>query len=280
MAQRGTPLQVGVAVTTAISYGAMCMVTTDSHLLDALPDGRLQSWLRRVRAACDASPRLSAVRALSASLVALWAQSVRIHNVSIVDIFWALSFLVSSIACTTHQKAARAFNGRKALVLALTTAWASRLSSYLWWRNHVSAHGIGAGGSHEDFRYQNFRRYWDKRGLSYWWFSLLQVFGLQGVLSFIVSAPIMAAATNEQPQHFTALDVAGCASWGVGYLFEAAGDLELTAFMSDSRNKGKMLQRGLWAHTRHPNYFGNAMMWWGLWLIACATKGGWKSCYG
>lgn len=273
-------MQVGVAVTAAFSYGAICMVSSDSNLLELIPEGRLRSLLAKIRERCDASPTLSAIRALSAALLALWAQSVRMKNVSIVDIFWGLSFLVSTVAYTTHQQASRAFHGRKALVLALTSAWASRLSSYLWWRNHMSPHGIGAHGSHEDFRYQNFRRYWDSRGLSYWWFSLLQVFGLQGVLSLIVSAPLKAATTNEQPQHFTSLDLAGFASWVVGYVFEAAGDMELTAFVSDSRNKGKMLQRGLWAYTRHPNYFGNATMWWGIWLISCATKGGWKSFYG
>merc|ERR1712203_258429 len=122
------------------------------------------------------------------------------------------------------------------------------MGTYLWWRNHVSVHGIGEGGSMEDFRYQTFRRFWDKKGFSYWWFSLIQVFGLQGVLSTGVSAPLQAICTGEQPQHFTGWDVAGAIAWVIGYVFERAGDLELVAFKSNPQNKGQMLSRGLWAH--------------------------------
>ncbi|CAK0848625.1 unnamed protein product, partial [Prorocentrum cordatum] len=172
----------------------------------------------RYRSACRSSPRLSAFRALSSSMVLLWAHSVKIHNVSIVDIFWACSFVISNCAYASHGAAQKAYAGRKALVLALTTAWASRLSTYLWWRNHVSAVGVGAGGSHEDFRYQKFRAFWDRNGLSYWWFSLLHVFTLQGALSFTVGAPLLAASTREQPQHWTLWDAAGFGAWVCGYI--------------------------------------------------------------
>lgn len=279
--KQGTSQQINIARVLALGVAAISAASANDKAIEALPQGTaLRRALERYREACRASPRLSAVRALSSTLTLLWAHSVKIHNVSIVDIYWALSFVISGVAYASHEAAAKAFSGRKALVLALTTAWAGRLSTYLWWRNHVSEHGIGAGGHLEDFRYQRFRAYWDKQGLSYWWFSLFQVFGLQGLLSFTVSAPLHAAATREQPQHFTLLDFAGAASFAIGYVFEHAGDLELTAFKSNPANKGSTLARGLWSHTRHPNYFGNACMWWGLYLIACATKGGWKSFYG
>eukprot|EP00927_Polykrikos_kofoidii_P077243 TRINITY_DN74202_c0_g1_i1.p1 TRINITY_DN74202_c0_g1~~TRINITY_DN74202_c0_g1_i1.p1 ORF type:complete len:334 (+),score=32.58 TRINITY_DN74202_c0_g1_i1:86-1087(+) len=277
---RGTPSQVFVA--TSVALGCVIFSATSAHpaLLDAIPFGPVQKSLAKCRDVCDRSAWWSGVRSLSTALVLLWAQSVRIHNVSIVDIFWAVSFVIQSVTFAGHRTAEKAFGARKALVTSLTAAWASRLSTYLWWRNHVSAYGIGAGGSHEDFRYQAFRRAFDKKGLKYWWFSLFQVFGLQGVLSLAVGGPLLSASTNEQPLHFTGWDFAGTVAWVVGYMFEYAGDLDLVAFKSDPSNRGKVLSRGLWAHTRHPNYFGNSLMWWGLWLIACATKGGWKSIYG
>merc|ERR1712187_82469 len=131
-------------------------------------DSTLRRFLEKFRDACHASPRLSGVRALTTAMVFLWAQSVRIHNVSIVDIFWSISFVVNAAAYSSHKAAENAFGGRKALMHGLAIAWGARLSTYLWWRNHVSAHGIGAGGSEEDFRYQTFRRFWDKKGFSYW----------------------------------------------------------------------------------------------------------------
>lgn len=281
MAKSGTQQQIAVASTAALAYAAFSTASANDSILEAIPKNSvLRRMLERFRDACRASPRLAGVRALSTAMVFLWAHSVRIHNVSIVDIFWSISFVINAAAYSSHQAAEKAFSGRKVLVNALAMAWGTRLSTYLWWRNHVSAHGIGGGGSEEDFRYQTFRRFWDKKGLSYWWFSLLQVFTLQGVFSTTVSAPLHAAATNEQPQYFTGWDAAGTCAWIIGYVFEHAGDLELVAFKSNPQNKGQMLNRGLWSHTRHPNYFGNAMMWWGMYLIACATKGGWKSAYG
>lgn len=278
---RGTSRQIAIASVAAAGYLACSVASGSEGVLEKLPEGSsLRKVLERYRDACRRSPRLSVFRSLSSAMVMLWAHSVRIHNVSIVDIMWGLTFAINSATYSCHREADKAFAGRKVLVTAMTTAWAARLSTFLWWRNHVSAHGIGAGASDEDFRYQVFRKYWDKKGFSYWWFSLIQVFGLQAGLSFLVSAPLGAAATREQPQHFTAWDAAGAAAFGVGYVFEHAADLEMTAFKSNPANKGQIILRGFWGYTRHPNYFGNAVMWWGIYLVACATQGGWKSIYG
>lgn len=281
MSKQASSRQIVISSSVALCYALFSIASSRKDVLDILPEGsKLRRAIESYRDACSRSPSLSAVRALSTALTLLWAQSVRLHNVSIIDIFWSISFVVSSIAYNAHGQAAKAFSGRKVLVTALTGAWATRLSTYLWWRNHMSAHGVGVGDSIEDFRYQKFRAFWDRKGLSYWWFSLIQVFGLQGLFSLVVSAPLQAAVTRPQPQHFTSLDFLGILSWMIGYVFEHAGDLTLTAFKSNPAFKGTVLQEGLWAYTRHPNYFGNAMMWWGIWLIACATEGGWRSFYG
>jgi steroid 5-alpha reductase family enzyme len=218
-----------------------------------LPEGSLRQLLEAVHEKCKNSPRVDCARALSIAMTIVWRQSVVLKNVSIVDILWGLTFVLSAQAYGSHEKAAVAYPGRKSLILAMTTAWGARLSTFLYWRNHISAKGIGVGTNPEDYRYQVFRRFWDSKGLSYWWFSLIQVFGLQGVLSFIVGQPLLAAQTEEQPQHYTLLDAAGAAVFAIGYYFEHCGDLELTAFKSNPLNKGKVLATGLWAFTRHPN---------------------------
>lgn len=206
----------------------------------------------------------------------VWRHSVAIKNASIVDILWGLTFLVQAVSYGSHEEAAKnSFPGRRSLIIAMTSTYAMRLSTFLYWRNHVSPIGVGiVGGSAEDYRYQKFRRFWDSKGLAYWWFSLVQVFSLQGALSFIVGQPLRAAQTEEQPQEYTWLDAAGAAVFVAGFFFEHTADLELVAFRANPANKGQVLRSGLWAHTRHPNYFGNAAMWWGIWLVACNARGG------
>lgn len=279
---QGTPTQTLVARLVAAGVMGGSLASSFDSLADQLPENSsVRKFLHQIRDACARSPTLSAVRVLSASLVILWSQSVKLHNVSIVDIFWSLSFVLQALTYANHKEADKnGFSGRRMLVNSLTMAWGTRLASYLYWRNHISAHGVGAGGSLEDFRYQAFRRAYDKKGLPYWWFSLIQVFALQGALSLTVGAPLRAACTYPQPQHFTGFDLVGTALWCVGYYFEAIGDMELSAFKANPANQGKMITSGLWGHTRHPNYFGNSCMWWGIYIIACAAQGGWQSLYG
>jgi steroid 5-alpha reductase family enzyme len=100
--------------------------------------------------------------------------------------------------------------------------------------------------------------------------SLLTVFGLQGVLMWLVSMPTQVAQLSGMPDGLNVLDYIGAAVWTVGFLFEAIGDFKLARFKSDPANSGKVMDRGLWKYTRHPNYFGNAVLWWGLFLIALA----------
>jgi steroid 5-alpha reductase family enzyme len=138
-----------------------------------------------------------------------------------------------------------------------------RLSLYILWRNW---------GKPEDFRYQKWRQ---EAGGRWWWQSFFQVFLLQGLLLWIISTPLLAAQTSLTPERLTFLDILGVALWAIGFFFEAAGDLQLARFKANAANKGKVMDRGVWRYTRHPNYFGDAAQWWGYFLIATAAGGWW-----
>jgi steroid 5-alpha reductase family enzyme len=183
----------------------------------------------------------------------LWVISVIIKNASIVDPFWGLGFVV---AAGFYFLKTGSPEPRKIILLTLVTIWGLRLSSYLFWRN------IGKG---EDFRYGQFRKnYGEKR---YWWISYFQVFLLQGILMWLVSAPLLGAQFYDQNEGIGVLDIIGIFLWVTGIIFEAGGDFQLAAFKTNPLNKGKVLDKGLWKYTRHPNYFGDSAVWWGYGII-------------
>jgi steroid 5-alpha reductase family enzyme len=194
-----------------------------------------------------------------AYMVAVWLLSLVARNASIVDIFWGLGFV---LLAAVYFVATDGFIGRKALITTLVAVWGLRLSLYILWRNW---------GKGEDYRYRKWRQ---EAGEKFWWTSLFQVFLLQGALLWLISAPILAAQFNDDPDHFSALDLLGALIWGVGFFFEAVGDWQLARFKSDPANKGKVMRSGLWAYTRHPNYFGDATLWWGYYVIAAGTASG------
>jgi steroid 5-alpha reductase family enzyme len=143
----------------------------------------------------------------------------------------------------------------------MVSIWGLRLSAYLAWRNK---------GKGEDFRYREFRKkYGEDR---YWWISFFQTFLLQGLLMWMISAPLLGAQYSGSDKPLGILDYLGVIFWLTGVLFEAGGDFQLLKFRSDSENKGKVLNTGLWKYTRHPNYFGDAAVWWGYGLI-CLSAG-------
>ena len=194
-------------------------------------------------------------------MTALWIYSVRLTNVSIVDSFWGAGFVLQTwvyFALTPDG-----FSLRKFILCLLVTIWGLRLSLHIYRRNH---------GKPEDFRYQEFRR---RYGAKYWWFSFFQVFLLQGVLMFIIGTPLLLAQISPIPNTLTLLDVIGVIVWIIGFYFESVGDAQLARFKSNPGNKGKLLNIGLWAYTRHPNYFGDAAQWWGYYLIALSAGGWW-----
>lgn len=187
-----------------------------------------------------------------------WAISFAKDDVSIVDSVWSLMFLIVALA---YLAAAEVTGPRALLVLGLVAAWALRLSIYITWRNH---------GKAEDYRYQQIRAN-NEPGFRYKSFYI--VFGLQGLLAWIIAVPLAVAITGTAP--LGPLDLAGAAIWLVGFLFESIGDWQLARFKRDAANQGKVLDTGLWAYTRHPNYFGDFAVWWGFYLIALSAGGSW-----
>jgi len=188
----------------------------------------------------------------------LWIVSVIIKNVSIVDLFWGFGFVVSS---AVYYLLSDGNSSRKILLMVLVTVWGLRLSMYLTWRN---------SGKGEDFRYREFRqKYGENR---YWWISFFQTFLLQGILMWLISAPLLGAQFYGNERSLGITDYAGIIFWTIGIIFEAGGDFQLASFKANPANKGKVLDKGFWRYTRHPNYFGDSAVWWGYGLL-CLSAG-------
>lgn len=191
----------------------------------------------------------------------LWLFSLALKNSSIVDIFWGTGFVIVSWAAFLLTP--DGFPDRKWLLVVLVTLWGLRLSSYILVRNW---------GKSEDFRYQAWRK---EAGPAWWWRSFFKVFLLQGMILWIVAAPLLAAQINARPGQLTWLDYLAIPVWLVGFFFETAGDWQLARFKANPANRGKVLQTGVWRFSRHPNYFGDATQWWAYYLIALAASGWW-----
>jgi steroid 5-alpha reductase family enzyme len=200
---------------------------------------------------------LEGLAALLVFGVAGWLLSLPLRNVSIVDSLWSLMFLLAAVVYAAGVE----LQDRGRLALVLTAIWALRLAIHITWRNR--GHG-------EDRRYQAIRAN-NEPGFA--WKSLYIVFGLQAGLAWVISLPLLASITSRAP--LNALDAAGVALWLVGLVFEAGGDAQLARFKSDPANAGRVMDRGLWRYTRHPNYFGDFCIWWGLYLVAVAGGGWW-----
>ena len=198
-------------------------------------------------------------------VTALWAVSVAVRDTSIVDIFWGSGFVVVAWVGLALADGSR---DRRLLLAALVTVWGLRLTIYLARRN------LGKG---EDRRYAAMhRRHGDRWPLR----SLVVVFWLQGALMWVVSLPVQVGMTDPTPPGLGVLDWAGTALWAVGLTFEAVGDQQLARFKADPASLGKVMDRGLWRYTRHPNYFGDFCVWWGIWLVALATGSAWWTVVG
>ncbi len=196
----------------------------------------------------------------------LWLLSLALKDSSIVDPFWGTGFVVANwvyFALTPDG-----YPGRKWLISILVTVWGLRLSIYLLRRNW---------GKGEDYRYQEMRQ---KAGDRWWWQSYFQVFVLQGILLWIISAPLLAANYAATPARLTLLDYLAVVVWAIGFFFEAVGDLQMARFKADPANEGQVLDEGVWRYTRHPNYFGDATQWWAYYLVAAASSGGFWTIFG
>lgn len=193
-------------------------------------------------------------------MLAGWLFSLPRRNVNIVDSLWGLGFV---LAAWLTFLSGDGFAWRGFLVCVLVSAWGIRLAVHLGLRNL---------GKPEDRRYAKMR---DKRGEQFAVVSLYLVFGLQAVLLWLVSLVAQRAVLGGTPE-LTALDVLGVLLWSVGFTFEAVADAQLACFKADPANKGRVMDQGLWGYSRHPNYFGEMLVWWGIWLIAAASGGWWS----
>ena len=200
----------------------------------------------------------------AAAFTALWLVSLLLRDASIVDIFWGSGFILVGAYYAMTVSGAPSLRGL--LVLGLVTVWALRLALHIGFRN------AGAG---EDFRYRKWR---EEAGASFWWISLLKVFLLQAVVLWIVSSPLLLAQLGGW-DGVSMLDVLGIALWVFGFLFETVADWQLQRFKKDPASSGQVMRSGLWSVSRHPNYFGEAVLWWGLALLA-VPSGGWLSFVG
>ena len=189
----------------------------------------------------------------------LWLVSLWKADVSIVDGFWSLMILFAGLVFLWQATQ----NGpRTLLILVLAILWAVRLSAHIFWRNW---------GEGEDRRYQEIRK---NNQPHFELKSLYLIFVFQALLAWLVSLPLLAAFTGGAPVSW--LDYVGIALWVNGMVFEAVGDLQLARFKQKPENKGKVMDRGLWRFTRHPNYFGEFCIWWGFFLIALSAGGWWS----
>lgn len=204
----------------------------------------------------------STLAAILGLFFVLWVASLVARDASIVDAAWGVAFLVIA---SSASAATEGYEPRVRLVLALTAIWGLRLSFHILTRN------LGTG---EDYRYRAMRRSWGPR---FPLVSLFTVFGLQAVIAWIVSLPLQFAIAAVFPTELTWLDALGVVVWTFGFLFEAVADFQLLRFKADRRNAGRVMDRGLWRYSRHPNYFGDAVVWWGFFLFAAATDAWWTA---
>ena len=192
-------------------------------------------------------------------LTVVWVASLIRKDASLVDPFWSLAFITLG---TTYRFASdTAYGARPAIVLGLLFVWGVRLSAYLFWRN---------AGKGEDYRYQAMRK---RQGPSFPLKSLFTVFWLQAILAWVVSLPLLAAVDGTDPLGF--FDYVGVVFFMVGIFFETAGDFQLARFKANPANAGKVMDKGVWRYTRHPNYFGDFMVWWGFYFFAWGAGGWW-----
>ena len=187
----------------------------------------------------------------------LWAVSLRQQNCSIADVAWGPGILLIGLIYyfTSNGRTLRAH-----LTLALLAIWAIRLAAHLYFRMRLQG---------EDFRYVKWRDDYD-----HWWLvSYVKIFLLQAVVGWIISLPIYFAVVSVAPASLTILDYLGVLLFVAGMVFEGLGDEQLRRFRANRANRGKVLDTGLWRYTRHPNYFGEALLWWGFGVIGVATGG-------
>lgn len=175
----------------------------------------------------------------------------------VADIGWGIGFIVVCVYLYIVQP----FSAISTLIYALVSLWGLRLSTHI---------ALRSKGKTEDFRYRTWREQW---GNTFLIRSYLQVYLLQGFFMFLISLPILFASLAP-PQYISVYTVLGSLMWFIGFAFETIGDYQLSVFIKQKKNKTDIMQTGLWRYTRHPNYFGEVLLWWGIFVITLPLQNG------
>lgn len=203
-------------------------------------------------------PAATGLGVVVVAAVLVWLVSLRLRDASIVDPLWAPGFLlVGAVYVAVSGPTVRGV-----LMLTAVALWAARLWWHLFRRNRAEG---------EDRRYARWRK---EHGPAWWWVSLFKVFLLQALILWGVSAPLLGIAVGRT--RLGAWDALGFAVFLAGWLTEAVADAQLRAFRRDPASRGQVMDGGLWRYSRHPNYFGNAVLWWGLYLVAVGAGAAWS----
>lgn len=211
----------------------------------------------------DLAVQLCAALAGVGVMLVAWAISVRRRDASLADIAWGLAFVAISWACLAVGPAAA---DRSLLLSLLVSAWGLRLAAYIAWRHDG-----------EDRRYAAMRR---KHGYGFVARSLWSVFGLQAVVAFVVSLPIQVAAVDGEPIGVGTVGWIGAAVCVAAIAIESIADLQLARFLRRPDSAERVMDTGFWRYSRHPNYFGDALLWWGVWIVAIETGSAWWTAIG
>jgi steroid 5-alpha reductase family enzyme len=194
-------------------------------------------------------------------MAAIFVMALLKKDNSIIDIAWGLGFILVAWLSFFLE---REFSARHILVTVLISIWGTRLAVHIFIRNR---------GRGEDFRYAQWRREWGKLFLLRGFF---QIFMLQGFLLLVIAYPVI-LTNHSREKGLSYMDLVSVVLWVTGFFFEAVSDFQLSRFKRDPGNKGKIMSSGLWKYTRHPNYFGESTIWWGIFLIALSVRFGWTA---
>lgn len=209
------------------------------------------------------NPFIATLVSVLALMAGAWILSLVKKKACVADSFWGAGFVL--VAWTTWLMGSG--TSRSLLIAVLISIWGGRLAYHITRRNW---------GKAEDRRYQAMRDY---HGKNFWWKSLFLVFLVQAILLWLISIAPQTAQLSAHPDVLTWLDGIGALIWTVGMMFEATADRQMEKFRNDPANRGKVMEKGLWAWSRHPNYFGESLVWWGFFCIALAVPGGWLTIF-
>jgi len=183
---------------------------------------------------------------------------------SLADIGWGLGFIVATLSALGRSEI---YETRQLIVSAMVIVWGLRLAGQIFLRNL---------GKEEDFRYKDWRKKWGKNVIVR---SFLQVYVLQWIFLMIIALPAI-FINSTKGSGIGMLEIVGILIWGFGMIWEVVGDWQLYKFRGEAKNKGKIMQTGLWKYSRHPNYFGEALLWWGVFLMAMKMPYGYLTIIG